>query len=187
MCPRNCTLTSMAADKFVSPEMKNIEILINEFINPPCKSNAISCREQWFLKKKKQGLHPFWRDSWNCGGRRVGDWRRSCREKCVPWSLLCPHFWCSGARRNEACSESARTVGRRSHCWVRASIWCRRWGWGYICGRGWRWAERWGQGVWKVDMHGCTGACQSSLRETFGGCRQSIRTVIVLALIPQFR
>ena len=85
------------------------------------------------MKRNKEDIPVCW-TRWSCWRKTIGDWWRSGREKCVPWSPICPQFWCSGKIKNWVRSESVRTIGQRSHFWDWASVWRRQWKQGDVCG-----------------------------------------------------
>ena len=147
-------------------------------------------------KERSKEDIPVCRAKWSCWKRSIGDWWRSGRENWVPRSPFVLSFEAAEREGGSAFGETYSSwaansilgLSRYLTQTIKARI--RLWTWlarrEHVCGRGWRWTERWRRRCWPFYLRGCSQAWQSALKDSFGGCRQFIRTSIMLVFILHF-
>ena len=163
---------------------------MNEYVNPPFNySLATSFNIQNIelnrrRKRSEEDIPVCW---WSCWRRSIGDWRRSGREKCVPWSSICPQFRCSREGERMKC---VRRALEQFGCEVISGnepvLDAENEGeitFVDVVGTG----QRWGRRVWGFHLRGFPHACEFALRNCSGRCYQFIRTATVLVFFLHFR
>ena len=163
---------------------------MNKYVNPPWNNSLATSfiiRINELNQRRKRSGEDITVCWWGCWRTSIGDWWRSNREECVPWSPTCPQFRRSRKRTGGVRSESFRAVGWRSRFWYWTNIWRRRWGWGNVSGRGGRRTKRWGRRVWGLYLRRWSHASESALRNCFGGCCRFIGIAIILVFILHSR
>ena len=103
--------------------------------------------------------------------------------------LLCPQFWYSGEKRRRVCEESLGADERRGWYFRPTRVWIQRWwwAWGEVPGCCGRCSRRWGSRTRKIRFCKRNNAGKFVVKNYLGGCRQNIRTAVILVFVLQSR